>query len=267
MDKCTNLPQNQGKRIMKPVETMAADPRLALLHAEKFSALNQLAAGTAHEFNNIIAGVLGSAEIIGLDLPENHPARESLKNVFEAAYQARDYVAKLRDLGQRRPPELKPVQLRQLVEDSLPIFRTVLAGKVELHTRFAPACPRVLADAAQLQQALIELCLQCGHGLPDRTGEITLALEMFPLKKNLGLLVPGDHLRLTVRDHGPGLDKNSLEKIFTPFHLRRSSGKKAGLELFLVREIIQLHHGEIVAASEPGHGLTFQLYFPVHAEN
>jgi nitrogen-specific signal transduction histidine kinase len=251
---------------MKPAEKNRADPRLAQLHAEKFSALNSLAAGTAHEFNNVVAGILGSAEIIALDLPENHPARESLSNIFTAAAQGREFVGRLRELGQRHAPELKPVQLRNLVEEALPVLRTVVTGKIQFRVELANDCPPVLADAAQMQQALIELCLQCWHGLPGHTGDITLALEKFPLKKNLGLLLPGDHVRLTIRDHGPGLDKNSLGKMFAPFVLRRSGGKKVGLELFLVRETIHAHHGEIAAASEPGHGLTFQIYLPVFLE-
>ena len=262
MDNPRRLPQNLPRRMMKPAETNRADPRLAQLHAEKFSALNQLAAGTAHEFNNVVAGILGSAEILALDLPEAHPARESLANIFTAAAQARDFVNKLRELGQRHAPELKPLRLQNLIEDSLPVLRTIVAGKVQFHAELDPHCAPVLADAPQMQQALIELCLQCWHGLPDRTGEITLALETFPLKKNLGLLLPGDQVRLTIRDNGPGLDKNSLEKIFAPFVLRRSGGKKIGLELFLVRETILSHHGEIAAASAPGAGLAFQLYFP-----
>ena len=252
--------------MMKPVKRNSEATPLQQLHELKFSTLNQLAAGTAHEFNNLIAGILGSAEIIALDLPEKHPARESLNHIFEAANRARDFVIKLRELAQRQPPDLKPARLQPVIEECLNILRTIIPPKVRLHTRLDPACPPVLADAAQIQQAVIELCLQAWHGLPDRSGEITISLEKFPVEKNLGLLTPGPHVRLTVRDNSPGLDKNSLEKIFDPFHLRRSHGKKIGLELFLVRETVHAHHGEIVAESEPGHGLACHLYFPARPE-
>ena len=251
---------------MKAAEPNAATEQLQQLHQLKFSAPNQLAAGTAHEFNNLIAGILGSAEIIAIELPEKHPARESLNHIFEAAHRARDFVIKLRELGQRPPADLKPTRLQSVIEETLPILRTVIATKVQLHTQIDETCPRVLADAAQIQPALIELCLQAWHGLPDRAGDITISLEKKSLKKNLGLLAAGEHVVLAVRDNGPGLDKNSLEKIFDPFHLRRSNGKKIGLELFLVRETMHAHHGEIKAASEPGHGLAFQLYFPIRPE-
>ena len=75
--------------MMQSVKNFSEEPRLQQLHDLKFATLNQLAAGTAHEFNNLIAGILGSAEIIALDLPEKHPARESLTQIFEATHRAR----------------------------------------------------------------------------------------------------------------------------------------------------------------------------------
>ena len=247
---------------MNAVEKPPTAAQLQQLHHLKFSTLNQLAAGTAHEFNNLIAGILGSAEIISLELPATHPARESLGHIFEASHRARDFVIKLRELGQRNLPENKPTQLQNVIAETLPILHTVIASKVRLTTHVATDCPLVLADAFQTQQILIELCLQSWHGLPERTGEITISLATISVEKNLGLLAPGQHVRLTVSDNSPGLDKNSLEKIFDPFHLRRSNGKKIGLELFLIRETMHIHHGEIIAESEPGHGLAFHLYFP-----
>ena len=248
--------------MMQSVKKISEEPRLQQLHDLKFATLNQLAAGTAHEFNNLIAGILGSAEIIALDLPEKHPARESLTQIFEATHRAREFVIKLRELAQRNPAELKSVRLQNIIEDALPILRTVISAKVQLHAQVDSTCPPVAADSAQIQQAVIELCLQCWHGLPDRSGEITIVLEKTTVEINLGLLTPGEYVRLTVRDNSPGLDKNSLAKIFDPFYLRRTNGKKIGLELFLVRETVHAHHGEIFAASEPGHGLAFHLYFP-----
>ena len=250
---------------MPPAEKKFHAAQLQQLHHLKFTALNQLAAGTAHEFNNLIAAILGSAEIIALDLPEKHPARESLAHIFEAAHRSRDFVIKLRELAQRPPTDLKPIRLSSVIEDALPILRTVLAAKVQLHTRLDPQCPAVSADAAQIQSALIELCLQCWHGLPERTGEIFITLEKISAGKKSGLLAAGEHVRLTIRDNSPGLNKSSLEKIFDPFYVRRTNGKKIGLELFLVRETMHAHHGDILVESEPGHGLAFQLYFPVPA--
>jgi signal transduction histidine kinase len=102
--------------------------------------------------------------------------------------------------------------------------------------------------------------------LPERRGTIEISLKRHHLGKTEGLRPSGDYALIGVSDNGQGLDKSSKEKIFEPFHTRRSNGKKIGLELFLVRETIHAHHGEIVVESEPGHGLAFHVYLPAVKE-
>ena len=243
---------------------------LRLLQAQKFQAINLLASGVAHEFNNMIAGILGSAELLAMDIPESHPGHETLKQIFEASNHARDFVHKLRTLGQRPTLEFKPVRLQAIIEECLQILRSIIPAKVELHLHLDPECPKVHADAAHIQQALMELCLYSWQGLADRRGRIKISLEHVPVvhlpPHTPNTLQPGPHVCLTVQDDSPGLDKSAREHIFHPFRSRRAGGKKVGLELFLVREAIQAHLGEIVFASEPGQGLTFLVYLPVARE-
>jgi PAS domain S-box-containing protein len=251
-------------------EDARLDTEHQLLQTQKFHALNQLAGGVAHEFNNLIAGILGSAELVALDLPEEHPGRDSLKNIFEASNNARDFVHKLRVLGQRLPPERQPIRLQPVIEECVQILRTIIPAKVELQTHIHSACPKVNADHAQIHQAILDLCLQAWQGLTERRGRIKITLENCPparLPAGIpGRSRPGPHVCLTIHDNSAGLDKNSRDTIFHPFRLRRSGGKKTGLELFLVRETIQAHQGEILVESEPGKGLAFHIYLPVAAE-
>ena len=250
---------------MKPAHSEKFTER-ELLRQQQFLALNQLSAGVAHEFNNLVAGILGSAELIALDLPEEHPSRETLKQIFEASHRARDFIYKLRELAQRPAPVFQNTPLQPIVEESCAILQTIIPPKVELHAHLAADCPAVLADPAQLQQTLIELCIQSWHGLPERRGLIEISLKKYTQEKNLGLRPRGTYARLTVSDNGHGLEKSAREKIFDPFQNRRAHGKKIGLELFLVRETIRAHHGEIVVESEPGHGLAFHVYLPAVRE-
>jgi signal transduction histidine kinase len=239
---------------------------LRLLQLEKFHALNQLAGGVAHEFNNLVAGILGSAELVAMDLPENHPAHETLRQIFEASNQARDFVHKLRAFGLRPTPEYKPVRLQPIIEECLQILRNIIPDKVELRPHLDPHCAQVHGDAAQLQQAILDLCLHSWHSLADRRGRISLTLEtcetVRPPAGQTSHLQPGPHVCLTVQDTSHGLEKSARENLFHPFRNRRATGKKVGLELFMVRETIQAHHGEIFVESEPGHGVTFRLYLP-----
>ena len=100
-----------------------------------------------------------------------------------------------------------------------------------------------------------------GH-LHERRGQITVTLDHLPTDKKNRPLPPGELVHLTVQDDSHGLDAHGLKKMFDPFHTRKNA-KKIGLELFLAREIIHAHHGEIIAESQLGHGLAFHIYLPV----
>jgi len=242
-----------------------AGEKLRLLQAQRFQAMNQFAGGVAHEFNNLIAGILGSAELVAMGMPEGHPGHDTLKQIFEASNQARDFVHKLRAMGQRTSAEFKTVRLQQVIEECLQVLRTI-TDKVEVITQIDPDCPPVHADAAQLHQAILDLCLHVWHGFAERRGQIKISLEYHQtVNVPAGvscLLQAGPHICLMIQDDGPGLDKSASQNIFHPFRNRRSGGKKMGLELFLVREVIQGHHGDIFLESEPGLGQKFYIYLP-----
>jgi signal transduction histidine kinase len=243
-----------------------ASDEIRLLQAQRFNALNLLAGGVAHEFNNLIAGILGSAELVAMDMPEGHPSHDTLKQIFEASNLARDFVHKLRAFGQRPAPEFKPVRLQQIIEECIQILRSIIPDKVELQTVINPDCRLVQADPVHLHQAILDLCLHAWQGLADRRGRIKISLENCPVVHppagQACILQPGPHVCLTVQDDSPGLEKSARDHIFHPFRARRTGGTKIGLELFLVRETIQGHLGEIFLESEPGQGQTFRIYLP-----
>ena len=110
---------------------------------------------------------------------------------------------------------------------------------------------------------ILDLCLHCWQGLQERRGHLTVALEFSHVPKKISTAIAGGHcVRLSVSDDSPGLDRAALEKVFDPFHTRRATAKKIGLELFQAREVIRAHGGELVAASAPGQGLAFHAYLP-----
>jgi len=256
------------QRIQREQARLATE--LRRLDARKFQGLNQLAGGVAHEVNNLIAGILGSAELLAMDLPEKSPGQETLKQIFEASNLARDFVHKLRVLAQRPPLELKPIRLQPVIEECLQILGTIIPAKVELQAQISADCPRANADAAQMHQAILDLCLYAWQGLADRRGRLRISLEHCPVVRPpvgaTSLLLPGPHVHFMLQDNSPGLDKNVREHLFHPFRTRRAGGTKVGLELFLVRETIHGHQGDIFLESDLGHGLTFHIYLPVAGE-
>lgn len=258
------------QRLRRERERLDAEHQLN--HSQKFSALNKLAGGTAHEFNNIVAGILGSAELLAMDIPAETPLYESLKHIFEASNNAREFVQKIRQFAQRPAPERKPDRLQPMIEDCLQILRSVIPPeKVEIQTHVDAGCPKVHMDTLQIHQTLIDLCLQAWQLLADRRGRIRIVLESCTLgqpgQPAVGSLRPGRYARLTVRDNSPGLAPTACERIFDPFYLRKSTGKKIGLELFQVRETILAHQGEILVESEPGKGMAYHIYLPIVEES
>jgi signal transduction histidine kinase len=248
------------------------DAEHQLLQRQKFEALNKLAGGAAHEFNNIVAGLLGSAELLAMDIPDNSPLYESLRHIFQASNNAREFVQKIRQFAQRQPPSRQPVRLQTLIDECLQILCSLIpADKVDVQVQLDPDCPKALVDAPQIQQALIDLCLQSWQLLADRRGRIHIQLEVGTPGRDGFSQVPalraGRYARITVRDNSPGMEKSALDRIFDPFHTRRSTGKKTGLEMFQVRETIQAHQGEIIVESEPGKGVACFIYLPLAEEN
>jgi signal transduction histidine kinase len=239
------------------------------LQNQKTLALNKIAGCVLHEFNNIVHGVLSSADGLSMDLAPGHQAQESLKNIFAACNRAREFDQKVRALVQRPPLERKSISLAPVIEDCLDTLRSIVSDKVVIAAQLPAGCPAVHADAASLQQTLMDLCLYAWQGLPERRGHLEISLAYHPrgVPANVNSLRPGPHLCLTVRDHGPGLDKNALEKTFDPFHLRKATGRQTGLEMFLARETIQAHQGEIIVESQPDQGTAFHIYLPVAGES
>ena len=234
----------------------------------KNRSINTFASGIAHDFNNVVAGILGSAELIKMELENepNHSSHEFLQQIFQAGERARELVHQIKTFSQRQPCERRVIQLHPFLAESLQIIRSIIPQKLEIIHHFDPKCPAVLGDAAQIQQSVLNLCTNAWLSMPDRAGRIEVRLAPSEVdeqtaKKNSDL-VPGPYVLVSVCDDGPGLSKSSQERVFEPFAHKRSSGKKCGLELYAVHEIMQAHEGAILLESALGQGTSFHLYFP-----
>jgi len=235
----------------------------------KHRSINTLTSGIAHDFNNVVAGILGSAELVKMELENqpNHGSQEFLHQIFQAGERARELVHQIKTFSQRPPCERRVIQLQPFLTESLQVIRSIIPQKLEIIHQFDPKCPAIFGDAAQIQQSVLNLCTNAWLSMPDRAGRIELKLanrevDEHTAKKNPDL-VPGPYVVVSVCDDGPGLSKSSQERVFEPFAHKRTSGKKCGLELFVVHEIMQAHDGTILLESAPGQGSSFHLYFPV----
>jgi PAS domain S-box-containing protein len=230
--------------------------------------LNALARGVAHDFNNVLAGILSSAELIKMDATPENPHGEFLEHIFETGVRAREMINQLREFSQRKPGERVLIPLAPVLGECLESLRALIPETVEIAHAYAHHCPPVFADAAQVQQAVKQLCLYSWQSLPGQKGRIHVRLDTCEIEANAPAetgLRPGNYVRISILDNGGGLRKSQLDRFWEPFAFKTSGDKKSGLELFIVQQIVHEHDGEVTVESTPGKGSIFQIHFPVPA--
>ena len=229
--------------------------------------MNMLANGVAHDFNNVIAGIIGSAEMLKMGPLPDQPDDLILEQIFTAGLRARRIIHQLKMFSERKACHRTLIQLPPVVGEAVQQLRFSVPATVEIIHHLEPECPAVLADAAQIQQATLNLGKNAGHSLGNRPGRIEVRLEACDVAADLAAAQPGlnagPQVRLSIRDNGQHISKGGLERLFEPFACKQIDGHDSGLELFAVREIVHAHEGEITVASAPGEGTVFQIYFPV----
>jgi two-component system, cell cycle sensor histidine kinase and response regulator CckA len=248
---------------------IAREQEFQFQQARNLKSMNMLARGVAHDFNNFLAGILSSAELIRMDSMPGNPGNEFLEQIFMAGERARAMINQLRDFSLRKPCERALIPLQPVMEECLRLLRSIIPDKVEFTHDIGPECPAVFADAAQIQQAVMQLCINAWHSLPERMGRIHVRLDECKINPDTVTAYPalraGAQVRISIRDNGQGLRKDDLERIFEPFALKSSGGRNSGFELFTVQEIVNENDGVITAESAPGKGTEFHLYFPIPA--
>lgn len=238
-------------------------------HAQKMEAVATLAGGFAHDFNNILTGILGNTQIAEYQLPTAHPARPLLANATQSCLRARDLVAKILTFSHRREHPLQPLPLAPVVEEGMNLLRASLPATIRIASEFPsdPVC--VLCDPGQIQQMLLNLGANASHAMRIRGGLLTVRLAAETPAPALAAahpqLPPGPCARLTVTDTGHGMDAATLARIFEPFFTTKTVGEGTGLGLAVVYGIVEHHHGVIVATSLLGAGTTFDIWLPVAA--
>ena len=256
----------------KLAEAARADLEAQLRESQKMEAIGTLAGGVAHDFNNIIAAILGNAELARLDAGGNPRALESLDEIRKAGARARELVQQILSFSRRQPAARQPVGLAPVIDESVRLLRATLPACVVIEVRCEAGVPAVLADATQIEQVLINLATNAMHAMPEGRGHLRIRLdtvvldgalaEARPALRALHARHPGHAVRLTVSDDGRGMDAATLGRIFEPFFTTKPVGEGTGLGLSVVHGIVQAHEGAITVDSAPGKGATFTLYLP-----
>jgi signal transduction histidine kinase/ActR/RegA family two-component response regulator len=234
-----------------------------LQQARRMETVGTFTSGIAHNFNNILGGILGHSEVIEEHLGSDSRLVRNLGAIRRGAERARDLVDEILTFGRRRDAHRRPLSVRALVTEARSLLNVSLPPEIELSIQDPPTAAIVSGEPAQLQQVILNLCNNAAQAM-ENSGRIEVETEMhdFPRARSLthGELQPGRYVRIAVRDAGRGMDRAILTRIFEPFFTTRSAGN--GLGLATVREIVREHGGAMNVASTPGEGSRFEVWLP-----
>jgi signal transduction histidine kinase/CheY-like chemotaxis protein len=241
-----------------------------LLQAQKMESIGQLAAGVAHDFNNILTIIQGHACIL-MGKPSLPPDRlKSSQAIYYASQHAASLTRQLLMFSRKNVVQLKPLDLREVVGDLSKMLRRLLGETVTLEFAPPPELPSVEADVGMIEQVIMNLCVNARDAMP-KGGKLAISLMPIVIGDQECRLHPearpGEFVRLSVTDTGCGMDQYTLTRIFEPFFTTKEVGKGTGLGLATAYGIVRQHQGWIEVASEVAKGTTFDVYFPTSEES
>jgi len=255
--------------ITKRKETEDENNRLEiqLRRAQKLETIGTLAGGIAHDFNNILTPILGYTDMAVAELPKSEKLKQNLSRVLEGAHRAKDLIEQILLFSKQIEKERHPLSLHLILKEALILLRSSIPTTIDIVQRIDSQCKKVLADATQIHQVIINLCTNAWHSMEEKGGTLTIELKQVTVNSAIAKLHPNlneaEYACLTVQDTGHGMEEYTLDRLFEPFFTTKAVDKGTGLGLSVVHGIIQNHKGDIIVNSEQGLGTIFNIYLPI----
>lgn len=239
-----------------------------LQQAQKMEAIGTLAGGIAHEFNNVLAIIMGNNELIMEELPQYSLARESTEEIRIAGLRARDVVKQLLTFTRQDDAVKKVVDIRAVVQESMKLIRSTTPTNIKIEQNVSADTFPILGNDTQINQILINLCNNAIDAMPEKGGKITVELSNETIEKeqtkHQTTLKPGQYAKLLVNDNGIGMDNETINRVFEPYFTTKDVGKGSGIGMAVVHGIIERYNGVIIVDSNPGQGTAFTIFFPAY---
>ena len=247
----------------KKAEAERLELERRMLSAQKLEGLGILAGGVAHNFNNLLAVMLGYAQLLRDKTSAEVEFKAAVDEIIKAGFRSRDLIGQLLAMGRRQTFDLVPLDLNQVITESRTFLRQAIRDNVTIEFRLASTpCP-VMADAGRIEQILLNFALNAQDAIL-RDGSLIYETSETVLDgaraRRHEDMAPGRYILLTVSDTGAGMDRETMDRIFDPFFTTKKEGKGTGLGLSTVYGIVKQHGGNIEVESEPGHGTRFKIY-------
>ena len=235
-----------------------------LVQAQKMESIGNLAGGVAHDLNNLLSPIIGYGEMLledrGLDVEQ----KESVNEIVNAGFRARDLVRQLLAFSRKQTLSYKPVNLNMVVNGVENLLRRTIRENITLDLCLSPDIQTVMADIGQIEQVIMNLAVNAADAMPDggrlsiETASVFLDEEYAESHEDIR---PGRYVMLSVSDTGTGIDDETRAQMFEPFFSTKGE-QGTGLGLATVYGIVKQHEGNIWIYSELGKGSTFKVYLP-----
>ena len=238
-----------------------------LQHAAKLESLGELASGIAHDYNNLLTGMIVHADLASREIGEGSPIQDKIRRIERAAERAADLSDQLLAFAGEDEPELETAGLNELLLDMEPRLRERISAAHVLQYQLKKALPAVDVDPGQLRRVVLRLVANAVDAIGEQEGVITLrtsqvnaGADYFEGAWPSANLPPGDYVFFEVSDSGVGIDDETRERMFDPFFSTKPVGRGLGLATTL--GIVRAHRGGIKVYSQPGRGTTVEVLFP-----
>lgn len=242
-----------------------------LHQSQKLDAIGQLAGGVAHDFNNMLSGILGAAQL--LKTPERNlddTGKQYVDLILTSVARAADLTTKLLAFGRKGEILSTAMDVHNIIDDTLTIFNRTIDKIIKISIQKEAANHTVIGDRSAIQSALLNIGINASHAMPDG-GELQIITKNITLDKifcdasSFGI-EPGEYIDIQIRDTGTGILQEHLQKIFDPFFTTKTQSKGTGLGLAAAYGTVQDHHGAIYVYTEVGTGTVFHIYLPCSEE-
>ncbi|MGH7232260.1 MAG: MASE1 domain-containing protein, partial [Nitrospiraceae bacterium] len=233
--------------------------------SQKMEAVGRLAAGVAHDFNNILTVINGYSDLLQTHIGKDGSMHEDLQAIRTAGQRGALLVRQLLAFGRKQVLAPQVLDLNDVIEHLEPLLRPLIGEGVNLVVNLNATCGSVSADVVQMEQVIINLAVNARDAM-GQGGRLTIETRNVevktPIRSGSSAVSPGYYVVVTITDTGHGMDAPTMARIFEPFFTTKAVGQGTGLGLATVYGILTQSGGQILVSSQPGQGTTFDVYLP-----